>query len=210
MPTIAPEIERQSRATPKKLGLAPRNSANARDEFYRQLDFLVKSKELDVKTRDFLVDALYTWSDKTAKDFYPSQKTMAEKRQCHIRTVQRRVRSARLAGVLKVAQLKGFDKGSQAWFCSSNTHRPTFVVEWVVELDKIRAARQATKRQERIEAKATPKSRNYRPGETRPSVPDVDLEEIEARQDLRAPDDVRRARARDMRALLTRERPPPS
>jgi len=186
------------------LGEAPRLSANARDEYWRQLDYLAAEGFLDVRTRDFLTAATYTYSDRAGKDFYPSQATMADLRQCSKRTIQRRIKAAKGAGVLLVAQLKGFDSAKQAWFCSSNTHRISFRPEWVARLKENRAAKRAAQRDKRIQARA----KRPASGETRPSVPEFDPGEVEQREsEALEPKEVR-SRARALRAVILGQPPP--
>jgi hypothetical protein len=198
-----------SRPTPKKLGPAPVRSANARDEYHRQLDDLVKEKKLGVRDRDFAEAALYAYSDATAKDFYPSQSTLADLRQCSTRTVQRRLAALKAAGVMAVAQLKGFDAKAKSWFCSSNTHRPLFLPEFVAKLEISRAAKRDARRAERVNAKAQPKKAYRDAGETRPAVKEFDELEIERRRAEALPPADQVAHARRARETLLRPQPPP-
>lgn len=201
----------QARATPRKLGPPPRLSANARDEYYRQLDYLAAEGVLDVRTKDFLRDVTYTYSDRAGKDFYPSQATMSELRRCSRRTLQRRVAAAKAAGVMLVAQLKGYDAKAGAWFCSSNTHRIAFVPEWVEKLKESRAAKRAAARDARTAAKAPRKGPRRRDeGESRPQVPEFDQAEVDAREsEALEPNEVR-SRARALRAVIMPGQPPPT
>jgi hypothetical protein len=194
------------RATPKKLGPAPRNSKSARDEFYRQLNTLADRGRLEPRVRDFLQVTVYAFSDETAADFFPSQETMAKLHGCSKRTISRRVAAAKSAGVLKVAQLKGYDPAAGAWFCSSNTHRPTFVDEFVAELKASRAAKRATARQARIGQRA---QRPDPRGSAAPVSPDFDPEEARSRHAAALEVSDVPARAQALRELLRPSRPPP-
>lgn len=207
MTTITPELAYGARPTPKKLGPAPALSANARDDYNRQLDFLVSTGNLPVRARDFLQAALYTYSDKAAKDFYPSQATMADLRRCSTRTIQRLVAAAKAAGVLKTAQLKGYNAASSSWFCSSNTHRISFVPEWILKRQAAAAARADQRRAERIAGKAQPK-RN-RDAESRPTVPELDagVYELAALEAIPASEVPKRARS--LRDVIIPPKPPP-
>jgi helix-turn-helix protein len=186
-----------TRATPKKLGPPPRHSKNARDEYFRQLDYLAAKGDLAPRTRDFLHVTTYHFSDAKASDYFPSQATLAELHGCSRRTVQRRIAVARSSGVLKVAQLKGYNPVVGAWFCSSNTHRPTFVPEWVDQLKASRAAKREEARKNRIGNRA------QRPKERAAATPqDYDpAEEADRARDRLAPSDVK-ARAQSLRELI--------
>lgn len=211
MTTLTHDSHRLPRPTPKKLGDPPRRDANARDEYHRQLDFLVAEGRVPVRVRDFLVDVLYAYSDKTAKDFYPSQATMAKHRRCSRRTIQRGVKAAKDAGVLQVAQLKGFDPATSTWYCSSNTHRPSFVTEWLEKMSEARKARAEARREKRIQARAQrPGARPpYRGEETRPPVPPVDEEKLARdRAEALSPEETR-IRAQEARDVLLGRKPPP-
>ena len=195
-----------TRPTPRKLGEAPLLNQNARDEYWRQLDYLTAEGFLDVRTRDFLTAATYAYSDRAGKDFYPSQATMAELRQCSRRTIQRRIHAAKGAGVLLVAQLKGFDSAKQAWFCSSNTHRISFRPEWVARLKESRAAKRAAAREARIAGRA--KRPKMTSDEARPPVPDFDPDEAARRHDEALEPKEVRSRARALRAVILGQPPP--
>jgi hypothetical protein len=120
--------------------------------WWRQLAWAVDRKQLDSRTRDFLVVTSLEYSGPDARDFYPSQATMAEFHGRSRRTIQRYVAAAKASGFLDVAQLKGFDGTS--WFCSSNTHRPKFLPEWM-ELQRVaRAEKREKQRQDKIEGRA--------------------------------------------------------
>jgi len=210
MPNLAQEVAFR-RSTPKKLGPAPRHSDNARDEYFRQLDFLVAAGEITVRTQDFLVAAFRAWSDRAAKDFWPSQKTIAQARQCSPRTVQRRFAEARGAEVIASAQLKGFDKESSSWFCSSNTYRALFHPAWSEKLRADRARRADARRQDRISKRAMPSSRgSSSEAQTRPAVPEFDAEAYEASREAPLSPQVLRERAQRARDILTRAKPPPA
>jgi hypothetical protein len=205
----APPLTFAPRPTPRKLGEPPRRNAASRDEYHRQLDFLVAQGGLSVKDRDFLQAVTYAYSDRTAKDFYPSQSTMAELRRCSRRTIQRRVAGAKAAGVLLVAQLKGFDRSTATWYCSSNTHRPSFVPEWVEKARVARKERRDAQREKRLSARAQrPGRRSPGPEESRPAVPDFDPDEsARVRREALSPEEAR-AKAREARAILLRPKPP--
>jgi hypothetical protein len=207
MPTLTQDFH-TARPTPKKLGPPPRFSANARDEYHRQLDYLVAEGELLVRDRDFAEAALYAFSDPSAKDFYPSQMVLAELRRCSIRTVQRRLSNLKGAGVMLVAQLKGFDPVKKAWFSSSNTHRVNFVPKWREKMDATRAERREKARLERIAARAMPKRPRAREdGQSRPEVPEFDPSEFATENPLTPEELVAHARrAKD----ALRSKPPPN
>ena len=201
----------QTRPTPRKLGPAPRLSANARDEYQRQLDYLVAEGLLDVRTKDFLKDVTHAYSDRAGKDFYPSQATMAELRQCSRRTLQRRVAAAKESGVLLVAQLKGYDKATGAWFCSSNTHRITFVESWVEKVRASRAAKRAAAREARVAARAPRKRPGQgEQGESRPAVVEYDPGEVERRQSEALDPSEVRSKVRALRDVILGQPPPAS
>lgn len=209
MSTIAPSAW-IARPTPRKLGAPERRNVQTREDWWRQLDYMVEHGELPVGTRDFLQAVSYAYSDKTAKDFWPAQSTMAELRDRSVRTVQRHVAIAKAAGVLLVAQLKGLDRSTNTWFCSSNTHRPSFKPEWAEKRKAERAARAAAKREARINARAPrPGSKVRPPNESRPAIPDVDLEEIQARRESALGPAEQAARAKAAREILLRPQPPP-
>ncbi len=211
MTTISPQAAFAPRPTPRKLGPQPSLSDNARDEYHRQLDWLVSLNKLDVATRDFLNAAAYNYSDKRAKDFYPSQSTMAEFRRCSRRTIQRRIQSAVKAGVLKVAQLKGFEPSSKSWYCSSNTHRVQYLPEWVAVVAASRAAKRDRDRQARIESKASPRgSRSRNDSPMRPEAPPVDLQEYQDRAQEAVPSSEVPSRAQRLRDALRGPQPPPA
>lgn len=199
-----------TRPVPRKLGPATRLSANARNDYYRQIDYLAAEGALDVRTKDFLKDVLDVYSDRAGKDFYPSQSTMSEARQCSRRTIQRRIAAAKAAGVLLVAQLKGYDANAGAWFCSSNTHRITSTPEWAEKMKaKAKAVRDA-KQKAKVDARATPKRANRREeGETRPPIPDVDVDELERCRDEAVPVSEVRSFTDRLRAVIVPPRPPP-
>lgn len=202
MDSVTQSPARPTRATPKKLGPPPRHSKNARDEYFRQLDYLSAKGDLSPRARDFLHVTTYHFSDAKASDYFPSQKTLAELHGCSRRTVQRRIALARDAGVLKVAQLKGYDPEAAAWFCSTNTHRPTFVEEWVDQLKASRAAKREEARKNRIGNRA------QRPGTNRAAATVPDFEEPAPTE---APLEDVKARAQSLRdVILPTSHPPPA
>jgi DNA-binding transcriptional regulator YhcF (GntR family) len=191
-----------TRATPKKLGPPPRRSRNTRDEYFRQLDYLVERDELAPRARDFWHVTIYHYSDEKASDFYPSQRSLAELHGVSRRTVQRRLAAARDAGVLKVAQLKGYDPEAGAWFCSSNTHRPTFVDAFSEQLRASRAAKREKAREARIGNRA------QRPG-AKPPAPQNDANEAPTPVEPAASPEAVKAHLSAIRETLRPSRPPP-
>lgn len=198
-----------TRATPKKLGPAPRNDNHFRENWHRQLIDQAEQGKISSRHSMRLYDLFFGFSDDTAKDCWPSQETLAKRWQCSIRSVQRTIDAGRRAGVLATAQLKGYDPAASAWFCSSNTHRAKLVAEWLERLKSSRALKRDAQRQSRLNAKATPAGSSARPSDSvRPSVPDVDVSHYEqAALDRVSPDESRR-RAGILRDLI-QGRPPP-
>ena len=140
------------RPTPRKLGAPQRLPNNARVDYWRQLNWAVENGQLDSRTRDFLQVTTFHYSDPAAADFYPSQAHMAALHGRSRRTIQRRIAAAKASKLLDVAQLKGFD--GTAWFCSSNTHRPKFLPEWLELRKADRAKKRAQAREARIAGRA--------------------------------------------------------
>ena len=140
------------RPIPKKLGPPERRPRSARDDYFRQLSWAIREKKLDSRVQGFLHVVTFEYSDAAAKDFYPSQTTMAGLLKRSRRTVQRYVAAAKASGLLDVAQVKGFD--GTTWYCSSNTHRPKFLPEWMELRKAERAEKLAEKRRAKIEGRA--------------------------------------------------------
>ena len=115
------------------------------------------------------------------------------------------------AGVLIVAQLKGFDPASKSWFCSSNTYRPNFLPEWSEKLKEARAALRAQAREERIASRAqAPRKKRTDEDSSRPHEPEFDPQELEdRRREALDPSEVK-TRAELLRSALRRPKPPPS
>lgn len=210
MSTLTPPLN-VVRPVPRKLGPPERHGINARLDWWRQLLWGVDKGLIDARTRDFLVVVSLEHSGPDARDFWPSQTTLAEAHKCSRRTIQRRIANAKKSEMLGVAQVKGFD--GTTWYCSSNTHRPKFLPEWA-ELQRIaRAEKREKKRQEKIEGRAqrpgskVPGSRSEDPSSTYrdhehvheapPAPAPPSLEELEAN---------RRRAAANRAAIL---RPPP-
>ena len=202
----------QTRPVPRKLGPAKRLSGNARASYWQQVDFETSEGRLDVRTADFLKDVTHAYSNPAAVDFYPSQATMAEHRQCSRRTIQRRIERAKSAGVLLVAQLKGYDAKAGAWFCSSNTHRIAETPQWKAKKAERAAAKAKARHELAVAGRATPSRPNRRDeGETRPAVPDVDLDAIRQRESEAVPvSEVRSHTDRLRDVIMPRPHPPPS
>lgn len=198
------------RATPKKLGEAPRNDNHFRENWHRQLIDQSEKGKISSRHAFRLYDLFWGFSDETAKDCWPSQETLAKRWQCSTRSVQRTIAAGRRAGVLATAQLKGFDPQLSTWFSSSNTHRAKLVAEWVEKLKTSRAAKRDAQRQQRLTAKANPSTSKNRSDESfRPPTPDVDELEYKAVRDLRTPPEEAHRRAQALREAL-KGKPPPS
>lgn len=140
------------RPTPKKLGPPPRHSNRARNDYLRQISWAVENDLVAPRVREFLHVASFEYSGSDARDFYPSQEHMSGVFHCSRRTIQRRVAAAKASKLLDVVQVKGFD--GTTWYCSSNTHRPKFLPEWLAIDKAARAEKREKLRQEKIEARA--------------------------------------------------------